>query len=696
MLTELAQNIRNTVERNEIQRHDVQGIDVTELSIEQTLEYLDSGRLTSVDLVCAYLNRIAYYDRSGACLNAVPVLNPNALAEAQASDQRRARGESPGPLEGIPFTVKDSFKVQGLTVASGSPAFQDLMATSDAASVELLRKAGAVLLGKTNMPPMAAGGVQPGVYDYARSPYHPGYLTAAYGSGSSNGAGTAVAASFCSFGLAEETLSSGRSPASNNGLVAYTPSRGLISIRGNCPLFPRCDVVVPYARTVDDLLRLLDVLVVDDPDASGDFWRSQSFVDLPTVKDVRPSSFLRQRRKELKELRLGVPRMFIGEDPHKLNPVAFRPSVQALWNRATEDLVRLGAEVIPVDFPAVSNYEGDRPEARDLFDRGLVADNWHDTEMGPMIARAGEEFLQLNGMDGFTSLTDVDADQIFPDIPEHVYANAGTAFDFVRLVELVKAGLPQLQDMPGIEQSLHGLEQARKDDFETLLTRLGLDAVVFPMNGDVAAADIFERPEKMDDALRNGVLFSNGNRAIRHLGIPTVNVPMGKMADISMPVGMTIAGPAYSDDLLLDIAAAYEARTRRRPTPPLTPSLPSGNVVHQSATAGVANSPERVHQMSVTTDVAVESTGWQIQGEIHLSDGHQLRRPRVQAWLDGRQLEIQENPQGGWTATGWVSKKRARLADGILLVVKVNDAVAHPAAHWETVPLPNTPTGDDL
>lgn len=670
---------------------ETQGIDVTELGIRELLEHLETGRVTSVDLVCAYLNRIAYYDQTGACLNAVPILNPDVLAEAQASDERRAQGKPLGPLDGIPFTVKDSFKVRGMTVASGSPAFQDLIATSDAASVELLRNAGAVLLGKTNMPPMAAGGVQPGVYGYAKSPYHPGYLTAAYGSGSSNGAGTAVAASFCSFGLAEETLSSGRSPASNNGLLAYTPSRGLISIRGNWPLFPTCDVVVPYTRSVDDLLRLLDVLVVNDPDTTGDFWRSQRIVELPDVDSVRPSSFLHPRRKDLRGLRLGVPRMFTGADPHKLNPVAFRPSVEALWNRAAEDLVALGAELVAVDFPVVSNYEKDRPEAQGLAERGLIEENWHDTEMGPMIARAWEEFLACNGMDGLASLEDIDGDQIFPEIPAHVYANAGTAFDFVRLVELVKAGLPEWDDIPGIKQSLRGLEQARKDDFESWLARTRLDAVVFPMNGDVAASDIFERPEKMEQALRNGVLFSNGNRAIRHLGIPTVNVPMGRMADISMPVGLTIAGPAYSDDLLLDIAAAYEARTKRRHSPPLTPSLPSG-IVNMSTEAGSADSRDRIPALSVATDMSGGATGWHIRSDIRLNEAKQLRQPRVQAWLDGRQVEVRENPDGGWTVTGRLSQKRARLDDSSLLVVRVSDTGSRPSVHWERLLLPQPAT----
>ena len=202
--------------------------EVTEVSIAELRAALEAGRTTAVELVEAYLARIDAYDGADTTtqLNAVVVRNPDALKEAEASDARRARGEPLSPLDGIPYTAKDSYLVKGLTAASGSPAFKDLVAQRDAFTVERLRAAGAICLGKTNMPPMANGGMQRGVYGRAESPYNANYLTAPFASGSSNGAGTATAASFSAFGLAEETWSSGRGPASNNGLCAYTPSRG--------------------------------------------------------------------------------------------------------------------------------------------------------------------------------------------------------------------------------------------------------------------------------------------------------------------------------------------------------------------------------------------------------------------------------------------------------------------------------------
>ncbi|MCD7078465.1 amidase, partial [Pseudomonas sp. MAFF 311095] len=377
---------------------------VTEVSIAQLRAALESGQTTAVELVQAYLARIDAYDgpQTATALNAVVVRNPDALKEAEASDARRAKGETWGPLDGIPYTAKDSYLVKGLTAASGSPAFATLVAQRDAFTIERLRAGGAICLGKTNMPPMANGGMQRGVYGRAESPYNADYLTAPFASGSSNGAGTATAASFAAFGLAEETWSSGRGPASNNGLCAYTPSRGVISVRGNWPLTPTMDVVVPYARTMADLLEILDVVVAEDPDTRGDLWRLQPWVPIPSVASVRPASYaeLAVPAESLAGKRFGVPRMYINADPdagtsekpgiggptgQKINT---RASVIDLWQDARQALEAAGAEVIEVDFPLVSNCEGDRPGAPTVFNRGLVSKEFLHDELWELSAWA--------------------------------------------------------------------------------------------------------------------------------------------------------------------------------------------------------------------------------------------------------------------------------------------------------------------
>src|SRR5829696_3355385 len=108
---------------------------VVEAEIAELTDALDGGDVTSVELVAHCLNRIACYDRSGIRLNSVPVLNRDVFADAQAADERRARGDRRGPLDGIPYTAKDSYQAAGLTVAAGSPAFERLVAGRDAYSI---------------------------------------------------------------------------------------------------------------------------------------------------------------------------------------------------------------------------------------------------------------------------------------------------------------------------------------------------------------------------------------------------------------------------------------------------------------------------------------------------------------------------------------------------------------------------------
>jgi len=550
------------------------GLQLVEATIAELRAALESGAVTSVELVAACLERIAAYDRHGMTLNAVPVLNPRMFDDARASDERRAAGAVLGPLDGIPYTAKDSYLVEGLPVAAGSPAFEHLVAGADAFAIERLRAGGAVLVGLTNMPPMANGGMQRGLYGRAESPYSAGHLTAAFGSGSSNGSGTATAASFAVFGLAEETWSSGRSPASNNALVAYTPSRGLISVRGNWPLVPTMDVVVPHTRSVADLLEVLDLLVVDDPDPRGDFWRTQPWVPLPAPSAVRPARYADLRDADaLRGRRFGVPRMYIAADPDAARPIETRPSVLRLWRAAADDLRRQGAEVVEVDFPALSNYERDRPGALSMVDRGLVPQGFAERELWDLSIWAWDDFLRANGDPGIPDLASVDGAKIFPPPPGALTDRYGPDdIDLAEYVTRARGGITPLADIPFIADGIRGLEETRRIDFERWLDDEALDGIVLPAVADVGRADADVDEESARHAWRNGTWVANGNLVFRHLGIPTVTVPMGTMDDTGMPVGLTFAGRAYRDADLLAAAAAFEAiRPRWAPAWSLRP-----------------------------------------------------------------------------------------------------------------------------
>ena len=571
--------------------------EVAEAGIADLRDALDDGRVTSVQLVEAYLRRIDAYDRHGPALNAIVVFNDDALADAAASDRRRSEGDLRGPLDGIPYTAKDSYLAKGLTAAAGSHAFANLIAQKDAFAIERLRRGGAILIGLTNMPPMANGGMQRGLYGRAESPYNADFLTSAYGSGSSNGSGTATAASFAAFGLGEETWSSGRAPATNNALCAYTPSRGVISVRGNWPLVPTMDVVVPHTRTMADMTEVLDVIVADDADPRGDLWRMQPWVRIPRASSVRPKSYralvpadLAMARKALAGKRFGVPRMYINADPEAGvgeglgiggatgQRIDTRQSVIDLFGVAAADLIAAGAEVVLVDFPVVSNYEHDRPGTPSIKTRGLVSPEFLDREIMDLSAWSWDDFLRANGDPRLPSLDKVQGNLIWVNspgaLPDRVAGFGEGSDDINAYPDFIREHpIASFLDIPHLEEGLRGLERTRRVDLEEWMHRRGLDAVIFPTVADVGPADMDVDPASADLGWRNGVWVANGNLVPRHLGIPTVTVPMGTMADTGMPVGLTFAGRAYDDTALLALAAAFEATGVRRTGPPRTPPL---------------------------------------------------------------------------------------------------------------------------
>ncbi|KAJ5332807.1 hypothetical protein MYU51_009037 [Penicillium brevicompactum] len=624
-----------------------QSFSLLDASIAELQSALSAGSLSSVELVSKYLRRISYYDANGLKLSAIPIINPSAIDDAAASDSRRAAGLPPRPLEGIPYLAKDSIKVKGMSVASGSPAFETLIANEDAACIQILRDAGAILLGRTNMPAMAYGGMQRGCYGRSESPYNNEYLAAAYASGSSNGSAVATAANFCAFSLGSETVSSGRSPASNNSVVAYTPSKGLLPLRGVWPLYATCDVLVPHTRTVEDLFHVLDVLALSDPTPKGDFYQEQKLISIPSIDTLRPQSFSALRENaSLRGKRIAVPSMYIGGDQSSLNPasrVNTRASIIKLWQQARTVLESLGAEVVETDFPLVTSYEANADKGQLVTVAGLP-EGWSSMERSELVAHIWDDFLIANGQEGLDSLSKVDPSTIFPLAPGSL-KGAPDAANALRWDEMVKYPLRRpdsIFDVPGIEKAIQALENARKETLENWMDGLGLDAVVFPANGDVGAANADCDEAASVYAWSNGVKYSNGNRPIRHLGVPTISVPMGVMEDIGMPANLTFAGKAYDDNSLLKYGFAFEAAMKGRVQPSSVPalssdvisstqgphswtSLPTAELVVQTQSKQIedSNVVVRIEGTVVPDDIELDSLSCFVNGEPFnaISDG---------------------------------------------------------------------------
>ena len=530
-------------------------------------------------------------------------------------------------------------KYKGMTCSSGSPAFANLVAGEDSFVAEQLRKAGAVCIGTTNTPPMMASGMHRGLYGRAESPYNLEYLTAAFSSGSSNGSATSTAASFAAFGLGSETVSSGRSPASNNALVAYTGSRDMISPRGVWPLYPTCDVLVPHTRTLEDMLRVLDCLAVKDHRDHENFWSQQKYVSIEDVK--RPGSYLElleNADNALKGKRLAAPKMFIGGDDPKAKPTFVSEEVIALWKSTRKTLEALGATVIETDFPLVSNYEDDSTSGHTNNVVGFQPD-WNGKERGELVAYLWDDFLKSNGDPNYPDLASADGSQMFPRPSNYIpdrYLEQKNFMNYPGLVERARErNGKSIWDIEGIAEALPALEAQRKRDLEDWMVSQDIDAVVFPANGDVGKANLEHDDASSKHALQNGVKYSNGNRAIRHMGVPTVSTTMGLMAEKEMPCNLTFAGKHGQDCELLQFARAFEQATPSRAKPSVTPELPTdavGGAGARDSNDSGDNAPPKLSIM----DSYVEGNTLHMSGTLNaLDDGADTE---LQVFVDGKSV----------------------------------------------------------
>lgn len=581
--------------------------DIFNSSIDDLREALDSGVVSVVELTLIYMIRIARYDRANTNLNSIIMLNKDIFNQAEKLDKLLRAGKKISQLHGIPFTLKNNYKVEGENVSAGSPAFRNLVANSDASVVKFLKESGAILIGRTSMPPMAAGGLQRGLHGRAESPFNDEYLSAAWLSGSSNGSAVSTASRFATFSLGTETLSSGRSPASNNGLFAYTPSRGLISTRGLFYLLALRDVIVPYTTNMKDMLDVLNIIVHEDENTRGDFWREQPFVELPTVNEVRPKDFreLYESESSLKGKRVGVPRAFISKCNDRLrDEMSLSDDILRLWSEFEGKLAGLGAEIVYVDPPALYDYDEITTESKGMVERGLIPRLFSERiEFGQMCGSVWNDFLNENGQEGLSSMKDVNIEDIFPD---ELYGLEGNLNPIPRLGydDMKKdaiSGCTPIYQTEHLEQVVKNLEKFRNDYHDQWLIDNRIDFLAFPTALDVGRSDTDSNPVSSVLSWRQGVASSVGGWAVRALGIPTVNVPLGMMETKSMPVGATLMGEAYSDCKLLSYACFLERKNvvKKTPQPKRVPPLSSDAFVYFNNSSGHTGSEKMGFQVII-------------------------------------------------------------------------------------------------
>ncbi|MGE0815354.1 MAG: amidase [Vicinamibacterales bacterium] len=328
--------------------------DVYERGIPDLQTALTDGRVTSRGLVEAYLARIRAYDQTGPALNSIVVLNPAALADADALDRERAARGPRGPLHGIPVLVKDNYDTVGMPTSGGTLALATLQPTADAFQVARLKAAGAVILGKTTMHELAAGittissltGQTRNPYDLQRLP-----------GGSSGGTGAAVAASFAAAGMGSDTCGSIRIPSANQNLVGLRATRGLSSRTGVMPLSDTQDVAGPLARTVTDLAIMLDATVGPDRD---DPITADAAAHVPrSYRDGLAGA-------SLKGVRLGIVGPLFGTAPED-------DEVGDIVRKALAAMKAEGAEVVDAEVPGLDDLLRDSSVIADEFKFDLAA-----------------------------------------------------------------------------------------------------------------------------------------------------------------------------------------------------------------------------------------------------------------------------------------------------------------------------------
>ena len=309
-------------------RAKVAGLDLQTATFVDLQKAMTAGRLTSVQLVKAYLGRIAAYDGP---TNSIRQLSPTALAHAKALDAERKAGRLRGPLHGIPILLKDNIGTADQATTAGSIALEGLRPRKDATLVARLRAAGAVVLGKTNLSEFAnwVDLSMPNGYSSLGGQVKDAYRLGDP-SGSSSGSGVAGSMAFAAATFGSETSGSILSPSSVNGLVGVKPTLGLVSRDGVIPLAAGFDTAGPMARNVADAAALLGAVAATDP------------ADDATVKAdaLRRDYAGLVRRASLKGVRLGYSQS--GRDGLSARDAR-------VYEAALKDLTRLGAVLVATD-----------------------------------------------------------------------------------------------------------------------------------------------------------------------------------------------------------------------------------------------------------------------------------------------------------------------------------------------------------
>ena len=354
--------------------------ELMDATVSELQEAMNAGRLSSVELVGMYLERIEAYDRRLG-LNSFITVNENALQEAELADEARKNG-SQGRLLGIPIVVKDNIDVKGMPTTNGYSSRLDNIAQEDAEIIRRLREEGAIIIGKSNMSEnsgsgatsrSSAGGRVHNAYDTSRTP-----------AGSSGGSAVAVTCNFAVLGIGTDTNSSIRRPASFAGIYGLRPSFGLVSRSGMLVNYPENDVPGILARNAEDMALALDIIAGSDPADSS----------TSSAEDIIPeggySAFIAENGS-LTGVRIGYLSNSFGYFRNSANGAALRypTELSSRISQMVDDTVAVfrdnGAEVIDISSFIPEDYITRVKDGSSSFIRRAISEIIEDLEIDAVI-----------------------------------------------------------------------------------------------------------------------------------------------------------------------------------------------------------------------------------------------------------------------------------------------------------------------
>lgn len=511
--------------------------EVLEATIQGLQREMEAGRLTSQQLTQMYLDRIEALDHNGPKLRSIIQVNPDALEIAAALDRERAADGSRGPLHGIPILIKDNIDTADqMTTTAGSLALEGSIPPRDSFVVQQLRKAGAVLIGKTNLSEWAnfrstqsssgwsgRGGQVLNPYVLDRNPC-----------GSSSGSGTAVSANLATAALGTETDGSIVCPSSATGLVGLKPTLGLVSRSGIIPIAHSQDTAGPMARTVTDAAILLSAIVGSDP---RDEATSQTGCEVH--KDY--TQFLKP--DGLRGARIGIARN---------NGFGASPEADEIAEAAIAEMKRLGAVIVdPADIPHLDEL-GD-PEFEVLLYEFKADLNKYLATLGPDQPKTLAELIEFN---------ENHAEEEMPYFGQEIF--------------LLAQDKGPLTDKAYRDALATAKRLSQKEGIDAVMDEHDLDALVAPTGSPAWPTDLI-----------NGDHFLFGSSSPAAVaGYPNITVPAGY--SFGLPVGMSFFGRACSESTLLELAYSFEQGTKARRAPQFLPTLDLPNAMPSTGGGGAS------------------------------------------------------------------------------------------------------------